>query len=363
VEAVDHTIHMRRALELARRGWGRVHPNPMVGAVIVRDGTVVGEGFHDELGAPHAEVEALRAAGAAARGATLYVNLEPCVHQGRTPPCVDAIIAAGIERVVYATSDPNTQAAGGAQRLADAGVDVIAGVERDSARALNAQFLHIHESGPPFVALKLAMSLDAGIAKAPGVRTSLTGPAALAAMHGLRSGYDGILIGIGTALSDDPLLTVREAPVRKQPVRIVADTLARLPLDSNLVRSVGDAPVWVLCADDAADEPVRALEAAGVRVIRVPREGERIDLSQALAMLANEGIHTLFAEGGADLAGSLLALGAVQRMYLFLAPLFLGPGAVPAFGLQQPEQDRWRCTSTEWHGSDVLVTMDLPVDD
>lgn len=363
MEADDHTTNMRRALELARRGWGRVHPNPMVGAVIVRDGEVVGEGFHDESGGPHAEAAALRAAGAATRGATLYVTLEPCAHHGRTPPCVDAIITAGIERVVYATSDPNPQAAGGAQRLADAGIDVIAGVERDAARALNAQFFHIHESGPPFVALKLAMSLDAGIAKAPGVRTSLTGPVALAAMHALRSGYDGILIGIGTVLSDDPLLTVREAPVRTQPVRIVADTLARLPLDSNLVRSIGDAPVWVLCADDAADDAAGALEAAGVRVIRVPRDGDHIDLRQALAMLANEGIHTLFAEGGADLAGSLLELDAVQRMYLFLAPLFLGPGAVPAFGPTRPEQDRWRCTSTEWHGSDVLVTMDLPADD
>jgi diaminohydroxyphosphoribosylaminopyrimidine deaminase/5-amino-6-(5-phosphoribosylamino)uracil reductase len=353
---------MRRALELARRGWGRVHPNPLVGAVVVRNDAVVGEGFHEEFGGPHAEVIALRAAGDAARGATLCVTLEPCAHHGKTPPCVDAIIAAGIARVVYASPDPTTPAGGGAQLLKDAGIDVIAGVERDAARTLNASFFHIHESGPPFVALKLAMSLDASIAKAPGMRTTLTGPAALSAMHGLRSGYDAILIGIGTALSDDPLLTVREAPVRTQPVRIVADTLARLPLDSNLVHTVNASPVWVLCAEDAPTDRVTALEAAGVRVLRMPRDGEHIDLKRALATLVNEGIQTLFAEGGADLAGSLLALNAVQRMYLFLAPLFLGPGAVPAFGMTRPEHDRWRCTSTDWHGSDVLVTMDLVAD-
>jgi diaminohydroxyphosphoribosylaminopyrimidine deaminase/5-amino-6-(5-phosphoribosylamino)uracil reductase len=355
----EHATHMRRALELARRGWGSVQPNPMVGAVVVRGDRVVGEGYHERYGGPHAEVVALRAAGEAARGATLYVTLEPCAHYGKTPPCVDAIMTAGIARVVYAAADPHTRARGGADRLREAGIEVIADVERDAARVLNAAFYHMHEVGTPFVALKLAMSLDAGIAKAPGVYTALTGPAALAAMHGLRSGYDAILIGIGTALSDDPLLTVREAPVRTPPVRIVADTHARLPLDSKLVQSIAEAPVWVLCAEDAPQDRVRALGAAGVRVLRVPRDRERIDINRALDTLDEEGIQTVFAEGGAELAGSLIGAALVQRMYIFLAPLFLGPGAVPAFGLAQPEQERWRCTSTEWHGSDVLVTMDL----
>jgi diaminohydroxyphosphoribosylaminopyrimidine deaminase / 5-amino-6-(5-phosphoribosylamino)uracil reductase len=350
---------MRRALELARRGWGSVHPNPLVGAVVVRDDAVVGEGFHEEYGGPHAEVIALGNAGDAARGATLYVTLEPCAHHGKTPPCVDAIIAAGISRVVYAAADPNTRARGGAQRLQEAGMEVIADVERDAARALNAQFFHLHEAGSPFVSLKLAMSLDAGIAKEPGVQTSLTGPAAIAAMHGLRSGYDAILVGINTALIDDPLLTVREAPVRKPPVRVIADTDARLPLDSKLVQTLDEAQVWVLCAEDAPQDRIAALANAGVRVLRVPRDREHIDIRHALKTLAEEGIQSIFAEGGAKLAASLLAADAVQRMYIFLAPLFLGPGAVPAFGLARPEQDRWRCTSTEWHGSDVLVTMDL----
>lgn len=350
---------MRRALELARGGWGSVEPNPMVGAVVVRDERIVGEGFHEEYGGPHAEVIALRQAGDAARGATLYVTLEPCAHHGKTPPCVDAIRAAGIARVVYAAADPNTRARGGAQRLSAAGIEVVGDVERDAARALNAQFFHLHEARSPFVALKLAMSLDAGIAKAPGVQTALTGPAAIAAMHRLRSGYDAILIGIGTALVDDPLLTVREAPVRKPPVRVIADTQARLPLDSRLVQTIPEAPVWVLCAEDAPRARIHALAQAGVRVLRVPRDREHIDIEHALDTLAEEGIQTIFAEGGAMLAASLLGANVVQRMYIFLAPLFLGRGAVPAFGLAQPEQDRWRCTSTEWHGSDVLVTMDL----
>ncbi|HEX6309872.1 MAG TPA: bifunctional diaminohydroxyphosphoribosylaminopyrimidine deaminase/5-amino-6-(5-phosphoribosylamino)uracil reductase RibD [Longimicrobiales bacterium] len=352
--------YMDRALELARRGWGRVHPNPMVGAVVVRNGIVIGEGHHQEYGGPHAEVLALREAGAAARGATLYVTLEPCAHHGKTPPCVDAIIEAGIAEVVYAAADPHTSARGGADRLRDAGVRVTEGVERDAARTLNAAFFHVQEHGTPFVALKLAMSLDAGIAKAPGVPTQITGPAARAAMHALRSGFDAILIGVGTALTDDPLLTVREAPVWRAPVRIVVDTRARLPLTARLVASLDQAPLWVIVAEDAPADRIASLEAAGVRVLRVARAGNRVDLRAALARLAQEGIGSVFAEGGAELTASLLRLDLVQRLYMFLAPLFLGPGAVPAFGLAQPQRERWRCTSTEWLGSDVLVTMDLP---
>lgn len=351
---------MRRALELARQGWGRVHPNPMVGAVVVRDGRVVGEGWHAEYGGPHAEIEALRRAGDAARGATLYVTLEPCAHHGKTPPCTDAVIAAGVGRVVVATADPNPRARGGAEVLRAAGIDVIADVERDTARALNAAFFHVHEHGAPFVALKLAMSLDAGIAQAPGQQTAITGPVARATMHGLRAGFDAILVGIGTALVDDPQLTVRDAPVRTPPVRIVADTHARLPLGSRLVTTAREIPAWVLCASDAPVERITALERAGVRMVRVPRHGDHIDIRRAMSILAALGVTTIFSEGGAHLGGALLEAGAVHRLYIFLAPLFLGPGAVPAFGITRPEQARWQATSTEWLGSDVLVTMDLP---
>jgi diaminohydroxyphosphoribosylaminopyrimidine deaminase/5-amino-6-(5-phosphoribosylamino)uracil reductase len=351
---------MRHALELARRGWGQVQPNPLVGAVVVSDGRVTGEGWHREFGAAHAEVEALDDAGDTARGATVYVTLEPCAHHGRTPPCTDALIRAGVARVVYAADDPNPDARGGAALLREAGIEVVGGVERDAARALNASFFHVHEAGAPFIALKLAMSLDAGIAQAPGVMTQLTGPAARAAMHGLRAGYDAILIGIGTALSDDPQLTVREAPVRTPPIRIIADTDARLPLTSNLARTARDVPVWVLCAPDADGARVAALEGAGVRIVHVPRQGVHLDLRRTREVLASLGIRTIFAEGGAALAGALLEAGVVQRIYIFLAPLFLGPGALPAFGMSKPEQARWRATSTDWLGSDVLVTMDLP---
>jgi diaminohydroxyphosphoribosylaminopyrimidine deaminase / 5-amino-6-(5-phosphoribosylamino)uracil reductase len=356
----DHAAHMRRALELARHGWGRVHPNPMVGAVVVRDDRIVGEGWHREYGGAHAEIEALQDAGNAARGATLYVTLEPCAHHGKTPPCTDSIIEAGVGRVVFAAADPNPRADGGAEQLRAAGIEVIGDVERDAARALNAAFFHTHESAGPFVALKLAMSLDAGIAREPGVRTTLTGAAARAAMHGLRAGYDAVLIGIGTALSDDPQLTVRDAPVRTPPVRIVADTNARLPLTSQLVQTAREVPVWVMCATDAPRERITELERVGVRVLRVPRSGERLDITRAIASLASHGVGTIFAEGGAALAHALLEAGAVHRLYIFLAPLFLGPGALPAFGGLRPEQERWRTTGTEWLGSDVLVTMDLP---
>lgn len=361
--STDHTRFMERALELARRGWGRVHPNPMVGAVVVRDGVIVGEGHHEEYGGPHAEVMALRQAREAARDATLYVTLEPCAHHGRTPPCTDAILEAGIAEVVYAAADPHTQARGGADRLRGAGVRVVHGVLREEARALNAAFFHIHEHGPPFVALKLAMSLDAGIAKAPGVRTQITGPAAHTAMHRLRSAFDAIVIGIGTALTDDPLLTVREAPVWKPPVRVVLDSHARLPTTSKLVGSIDQAALWVMCTEYAPAERVQALEAAGARVIRCDADPDRrVDARAALELLSREGLHTIFAEGGAAITASLLGHDLVHRIYIFLAPLFLGPGAVPAFGLTHPRRDRWRCTSTEWLGSDVLVTMDLPPD-
>jgi diaminohydroxyphosphoribosylaminopyrimidine deaminase / 5-amino-6-(5-phosphoribosylamino)uracil reductase len=247
-----------------------------------------------------------------------------------------------------------------AERLRQAGIEVITGVEEAAARALNAPFFHVHDKGPPFVALKLAMSVDGGIAEAPGVQTTLTGPAARAAMHRLRAGYDAIMVGIGTALTDDPQLTVRDAPVRTPPVRVVADTQARLPLDGKLVTTARETPVWLLCASDAPVQRITALEQAGVRVIRVPRSGEHIDMRRAMEILASQGVNTIFAEGGAAVTRSLLETGSVHRIYIFLAPLFLGPGLLPAFGTLRPEQERWQATSTEWLGSDVLVTMDLP---
>jgi diaminohydroxyphosphoribosylaminopyrimidine deaminase/5-amino-6-(5-phosphoribosylamino)uracil reductase len=238
---------MDRALGLAERGWGNVAPNPLVGAVLVRDGAVLSEGWHASHGGPHAEIAALSATGDAS-GATLYVTLEPCAHHGLTPPCTDAILRAGIVRLVFAAADPNPVAAGGAEVLRARGIAVTAGVMAERARRLNAAFFHAHETGTCWVALKLALSLDGAIAAAPGIRTQLTGPGAHTETHRLRSGFDAVLVGIGTASIDDPLLTTRTPTPPRLPVaRVVFDAEASLSPDSRLVRTAAESPVHVVC--------------------------------------------------------------------------------------------------------------------
>jgi diaminohydroxyphosphoribosylaminopyrimidine deaminase / 5-amino-6-(5-phosphoribosylamino)uracil reductase len=367
---------MRRALELARLGRVGTHPNPMVGAVLVRDGVVVGEGYHERFGGPHAEVIALREAAGAARGATLYVTLEPCAHHGKTPPCVDAVIAAGVATVVIAALDPSPTAGGGAARLREAGIAVIDGVERDAAKSLNAAFYHVHEHGAPFVALKLAQSLDGRIAAAPGVRTRLTGAAAQAATHRLRAAHDAVLIGSTTALVDDPLLTVRGVHTGTRPTRVVLDTAARLSPDSRLVASIPDAPLIVVCAADAPDDRVRRLLDAGVQVLRAPRDGgdrdAGVDAASALRLLADAGMRAILVEGGSAIAASLLAARLVHRLYLFIAPIFLGAGGVLAFATapatvadvsaHAAAGGAWRYTSVELYGADLLLTLDPAVE-
>jgi diaminohydroxyphosphoribosylaminopyrimidine deaminase / 5-amino-6-(5-phosphoribosylamino)uracil reductase len=350
---------MRRALELAERGWGRVAPNPLVGAVVVRDGQPVGEGWHPEFGRPHAEVEALRAAGDSARGATLYVSLEPCSHHGNTPPCTDAIIAAGIRRVVYAADDPNPRASGGAEVLRQHGLEVHGGVEADAAHDLNAPFFFAHSApgaGRPWVTLKLALSLDARMADAQGRSTWITGEAARAEVHRLRAGFDAVAVGIGTAIADDPRLTVR-GPVapRVPPARVVFDRLLRLPPTGYLARSAREAPVWVVCHPGAAHEARKHLSEIGITV--VPAE----DLAHALRSLRERGIASLFCEGGAQLAGSLLRHDLVDRLLLFYAPLFLGAGGRSPFG-ELPDTaidqaSRWRRSDTRNFGPDTLITL------
>lgn len=349
---------MQWALALAERGWGRVAPNPLVGAVVVRDGEVVGEGYHREYGEPHAEVEALRAAGERARGAVLYVTLEPCAHHGKTPPCTEAILAAGVRRVVFATRDPNSKAAGGAEVLRRAGVEVVAGVEEAAARELNAPFFFHHSPAGavrPWIALKLALTLDARLADAEGRSAWLTGEEARAEVHRLRAGFDAIAVGVGTALADDPRLTVRGAVApRRPPVRVVFDRLLRLPPSGYLARTARDTPVWLVC-DPAAPAEARArLQEAGVRVMTAA------DLAAALRALAGEGVRSLLCEGGAGLAGALLQHDAIDRMYLFYAPLLL-PGGRPAFGELPPaalaDARRWRRLGTRAFGADTLLTL------
>jgi diaminohydroxyphosphoribosylaminopyrimidine deaminase / 5-amino-6-(5-phosphoribosylamino)uracil reductase len=330
----------------------------MVGAVLVRDGRVVGEGHHHRFGGPHAEIIALRAAADAARGATLYVTLEPCSHHGKTPPCADALVAAGVRRAVYAAADPSTRAGGGADRLRAAGVEVLAGVEHDAARSLNLAFFRVHEGAAPFIALKLALSLDGRIAARPGARTAITGSAALREAHRLRAGHDAVMVGSGTVRVDDPLLTVRGFETSRPPVRIVADTEASLSPASRLVGTIEQAPLWLLCADDAPADRVRRLEEAGVRIVRAPRRGRRIDLGAARAILAGAGLTAILVEGGGALATELLAIRLAHRLYLFLAPVVLGDAAVPAFGPDSAARDAWRFARLDRLGADILLTLD-----
>jgi diaminohydroxyphosphoribosylaminopyrimidine deaminase/5-amino-6-(5-phosphoribosylamino)uracil reductase len=348
---------MRRALALAARGWGRVAPNPLVGAVVVRDGEVVGEGYHTEYGRPHAEVEALRAAGEAARGASLYVTLEPCAHQGKTPPCTDAILAAGVRRVVFAASDPNPKAAGGCAVLEREGVEVVRGVELQAALDLNAPFFH-GIAGPerPWTELKLALSLDGRVADREGRSAWITGEAAREEVHRMRAGFGGVAVGIGTALADDPKLTVR-GPVepRVPPARVVFDRALRLPTGGVLARTAREVPVIAVAGPDAPPERRDALEALGVRVLAAAT------LPDAMRELRRAGVASLFCEGGALVASALLRGGLVDRLHLFHAPLFLGPeGADPFAGLASPpigEARRWRRLRTEAFGPDTLVTL------
>ena len=319
--------YMRRAITLAQLGWGQTAPNPMVGAVVVagRDAAVVGEGYHARYGDAHAEVVALRNAGARAADSTLYVSLEPCAHFGKTPPCTGAIIAAGVSRVVVAVRDPSRIARGGVEVLRAAGVRVDVGVERDAALELNAPFFNAHLGDRPWVVLKLAVSADGAISDASRRPRWITGPDSRTEVHRLRAGFDAIAVGVGTVLADDPALTVRDvrAP-RVAPWRIIFDSTLRTPLDSTLVQTARDTPT-IIVARAPDRQRRRRLEEGGVSVV------EAASLAGALGTLGGLGIRSLFVEGGAKLAGSLLGAGLVDRLIIFQSPIELGGGALGAF--------------------------------
>jgi len=345
---------MARALELAHAGWGKVSPNPLVGAVVVRDGRIVGEGAHREFGGAHAEVEALNGAGESARGADLFVTLEPCTHYGKTPPCVDAIIAAGIARVVVAVRDPNPEAGGGVERLRAAGIRVDVGVLVDAASELNAAFLNSFRLDRPWVTLKLAISLDAAIANASGTTSGLTGPPARQRVHHVRAGNDAIAVGMGTVLADDPLLTVRDAvPPRVRPTRVVFSRHGRLPLTSRLAQGTHEAPVIVFAAasDPSSDHALREL---GVEVLT------SASLRESLQALRQRGIQSLLVEGGASLTSAILEEDLVDRVILFQAPILLGQGSLPAFAgmsIGATKDFRFRLLCSEWVGDDHMMVL------
>lgn len=354
--------YMRRALELAEQGWGRVHPNPLVGAVVVKGGGVVGEGFHAEFGQAHAESVALAAAGNLARGATIYVTLEPCTHVGQTPPCTEGLVAAGVARVVYAAEDPDPVAGGGAELLRRAGIEVLGGVERAAARRQNASFFFRVERRAPFVALKYGLSLDARLGESWDRPTAVTGQRARDAVQRLRAGFDSILVGIGTVHADDPLLTVRGAiKPRRPPVRLVLDSQASLPLDCRLLRTIDEALVYVFCAEDAPVQYRDALARAGARVALLPRGDDGCLAPAALLdQLWSEGIYSVLCEGGGRLGGSLLANDRIERLYLYYAPCLFGEAGPPAFPARPPDVLRrgWRLAASQELEGDLLIMLD-----
>lgn len=322
----DPTIdrwHMARALELALRGQGRVEPNPLVGSVIVADGEVVGEGFHERFGGPHAEIAALAAAGRRAAGATLYVTLEPCCHFGKTPPCTDAILRAGVRRVVAAMADPFPAVSGGGlAALRQAGLEVECGILEAEARRLNAPYLKLVSTGRPWLIGKWAMTLDGKIATARGESQWITGPAAREIVHRLRGRMDGILIGSGTALADDPSLTARP-PGPRVATRIVVDSQARLPPTSQLARTARAFPVLVAVGDEAPLERCAALTAAGCEVLQYPG-GRSERLVALLNELGSRRLTNVLVEGGSGLLGSLVDAGQLDEVHAFIAPKIVG---------------------------------------
>jgi len=323
--------HLARAIEIAEQGRGLVSPNPLVGAVIANGEGPIGEGFHRELGAPHAEVEAIRAAGDRdLAGATLYVSLEPCCHQGLTPPCTDAIREAGIARVVVASDDPSEHASGrGLGILRDDGVEVVL-VDGDlagRARLLNQPFRKHARTGRPWVLFKSAMTLDGKVATQSGDSKWISGESSRERAHHWRAECDAVVVGIGTALADDPLLTARletPPPAARQPRRVVFDSLGRLPLDAQLVRDARRIPLTVVVSRAAPRAATDALEAHGVDVIVATGENEPARVCSALDQLGSAGIGSVLLEGGPHLAGAFLDAGEVDEVRLFLAPLILG---------------------------------------
>lgn len=355
--------YMAIALEEARKGQGRTAPNPCVGAVVVRQGKIVGRGYHHRAGTPHAEVNALAAAGELAAGATLYVTLEPCNHTGRTPPCTEAILRAGISRVVVGMNDPNPRVAGGGNGyLVDRGVEVTAGVLAAECTALNRPFVKHSTTGLPWVTMKAGMSLDGRISYGPGQGGRITGAAAQLATHRLRNTLDAILIGIGTALVDNPSLTTRLPPEEsgRDPLRIVLDTHLRLPSDAKLLIQESQAQTWIFCGEDAPAAAEEALTRAGARVHRVATtQGGRLDWREILSRLGQAGLTSVLVEGGAGVHASLLQIGLVDEAYLFLAPLFIGDQGTPLLAgpcrRDLQEFPRLHHIEVQYLGDDLLI--------
>ena len=363
MNAVGGERYMRMALRLAARARGQTDPNPMVGAVVVRAGRIVGRGYHRRAGQPHAEVFALADAGAAARGATLYVSLEPCAHTGRTPPCTEAIHKAGIRQVVAAMIDPNPLTRGrGLRWLKAHGIRTAVGILEPEARALNQAFITRMRAGRPFVTVKVAQSLDGKIATASGESRWITGPAARQWVHRLRAESDAILVGVETVLKDDPRLTVRSGRRRRTPVKIILDSSLRTPPSARLFASA--SPVWIATTPAASVQKERLLQQAGAEVLRLPVRFGRVDIRVLLKELARREISRLLIEGGGEVIASALQAKVVDRVIWMVAPKIIGGrDSVPVVGgkgaCSLKEAIQLENFSVQRLDSDLLITGDV----
>jgi diaminohydroxyphosphoribosylaminopyrimidine deaminase / 5-amino-6-(5-phosphoribosylamino)uracil reductase len=356
---------MGRALELAGRGAGLTSPNPIVGAVLVAAGRAIGEGFHAKAGGAHAEAGALAQAGAAARGGTLYVTLEPCNHRGRTPPCVEAIRTAGVKRVVIGTRDPNPRVpGGGADALRGTGVEVAMGCREREAIALNQVFITAARRGRPHVTLKWAATLDGATADSRRSSRWVTGTQARLEAHRLRSRADAVVVGIGTALADDPALDVRlGSPWPREPFRVVVDSFARLPVTARLIEAGRPERALVAVTDAADADRVGGLEARGVTVLRCKSQEGHVDVTDLVSRLGGLDVSGILVEGGGTLASAFLEAGLVDRLVAFTAPMLLGgaasPRAVGGAGLLLPEAIRLEGVTVRSVGGDLMVEAEV----
>lgn len=350
-------MHLARAL--GRRGAGQTWPNPAVGCVIVKDGRIVGRGWTQPGGRPHAEVHALTQAGRVAKGATAYVTLEPCAHHGKTPPCAEALITAGIARVVGAVDDPDPRVSGkGYALLREAGVQVTSGVLASEIAPDLAGFLSRITTGRPQLSLKLATSFDGRIATASGQSQWITAPPARHLVHALRAEHDAVMVGAGTARFDDPSLTVRGFGTRRPPVRVVISRRLDVPLTGQLAQTAREVPVWICHGQDADKDRIAAWESTGARLLSIPSKTGQVDPGAALARLGAEGLTRVFCEGGGALAASLLSADLVDDLYGFTAGLALGAEGMPAIGAmglsELAEAPRFALVSTRQVGPDTF---------
>lgn len=359
----DDRYYMERALQLAAMACGRTSPNPVVGAVIVHNNHIIGEGYHRKAGTPHAEVHALNAAGNMARGASMYVSLEPCSHHGRTPPCAEAIVASGISRVVVACLDPNPKVSGqGISILRDAGIEVEVGLLQEEARQLNEVFFKYIQTGLPFVTMKTAMTLDGKIATGSGDSRWITGDNSRRFVHELRNVYDGIMVGLGTVLADNPRLNTRlDDSDRRDPVRIIIDGGLQIPFTSQIVNSAHEQRTIIFTGTTDNEDKIRRLNEYGMEIIKLPGQAEHISLKAMLSKLADMEICSILLEGGGNLNAQMLQQGLVDKVHWFIAPKIVGgesaPGPVGGTGCSRmAEALEVKISEVQYFDRDILFT-------